>query len=90
MYEFEMVKELGELEIRAWEALGMLLPDGRRFSYCHNFGKDYSEEDAMYMFTEGNYSCDCNRSLFLNYAGNNVDLLKCGHTIKIVAFKCIP
>ena len=27
MYEFEMVKELGELEIRAWEALGMRIGD---------------------------------------------------------------
>ena len=32
----------------------------------------YEEEsDAIYMWSEGNYSCDCNRGLFLN--GNDYD-----------------
>ena len=30
-----------------------------------DFGYEYPEEEAIFMFEDGNYSCDCNRSLFI-------------------------
>lgn len=38
---------------------------GKEYSFQHDFGYGYAEESAEYMWTEGNYSCDCNRSIFL-------------------------
>ena len=34
---------------------------------------------VTYMYTEGNYSCDCNRSMFMD-----IDDLPCGDTIELV------
>jgi hypothetical protein len=34
-----------------------------RFSECFGFG--YEGESAIYMFSEGNYSCSCNLSMFI-------------------------
>jgi len=41
------------------------LPDGRAFNCRHNFGYGYPCSAAEYMFQEGNFACDCNRSLFI-------------------------
>jgi hypothetical protein len=59
---------------------------GRRVDVTETF-KDYTELAADYMWTEGNYSCDCNRRLFMARAlgepepedPNN----PCGDTIKL-------
>ena len=32
---------------------------------AYDFGYEFEEENAIYMFEHGNYSCDCNRSLFI-------------------------
>lgn len=50
--------------------------------------KDYSEDDAVWMFTEGNYSCDCNRSLFIRqqYGGDAIPELPCGDTIELLDY----
>ena len=38
----------------------------REFILRFNFEiKDYPDDAAIWMFTEGNYACDCNRSLFI-------------------------
>jgi len=50
--------------------------DGKRVVYC-----DDSEWDATreYMWAEGNYACDCNRSIFFsNATGNDDDCTDCG------------
>lgn len=49
----------------------------------------YPVESAYYMFFEGNYSCDCNRSLFLSRKYKDFPELDCGHEIEMVNFKVI-
>ena len=53
-----------------------------------DFGYEYPEEQAIFMFEEGNYSCDCNRSLFIQeeYGENAIDELDCGEEIKMVNY----
>lgn len=53
-----------------------------------DFGYEYPEESAIYMFTQGNYSCDCNRSLFVrNQHGENaIPELGCGCEIEMVDY----
>ena len=53
-----------------------------------DFGYEYPEEEAIFMFEDGNYSCDCNRSLFIQdeYGENAIDELDCGEEIKMVNY----
>lgn len=55
-----------------------------------NFGSDYPAESARYMFKEGNYACDCNRSLFIQQAGNpDFNEFGCGHEIELVGIEVV-
>lgn len=58
-----------------------VLPDGTRRPYEYDFGYGYPAHSAAYMFEDGNYSCDCNRS---NFIGEDFE---CGHTIKMLDFE---
>ena len=53
-----------------------------------DFGYEYPEEEAIFMFEDGNYSCDCNRSLFIQdeYGENAIDVLDCGEDIKMLNY----
>ena len=59
------------------------LPTGQSRRYIMNFGYGYPEGIAEYMWTEGNYACDCNRSLFLGL----VPEWNCGDAIKLKSIK---
>ena len=60
----------------------------KTFVLREDFGKDYPAEDAEWMFTEGNYDCDCNRSLFIRrqYGENAMPQLKCGEQIELMDY----
>ena len=62
----------------------------KEYPYVMDFGFGCSEDLPAFMFYEGNYACDCNRSLFLNEvyenAINNGEELECGDTITIKDF----
>lgn len=53
-----------------------------------DFGYEYPEEEAIFMFEDGNYSCDCNRSLFIQdeYGENAIDELDCGEEIEMLNY----
>lgn len=57
------------------------------YSIEYNFGKEYEEESARFMFYDGNYSCDCNRSLFINKKYENFPDMSCGDNIEMVSFR---
>lgn len=65
----------------------MRLADGRAFSFEYNFGYGYPPSAAEYMFQDGNYSCDCNKSLFLQEAGHDVQEGDCGDEIMLDSFR---
>jgi hypothetical protein len=61
--------------------------NGKAYPYEYDFGYGYDTESAHYMWKEGNYSCDCNRSLFLNREYPEVVVAEeCGDTIKMRDF----
>jgi hypothetical protein len=39
--------------------------NGVEYKIEQDFGFGYPPESALYMFEEGNFSCDCNRSIFI-------------------------
>ena len=65
----------------------ILVYNGKQYPYSHDFGYGYPVDAAYYTFEEGNYSCDCNRSIFLRETyGENIKELDCGETIKALNF----
>jgi len=60
---------------------------GRDYSIEYDSGEGYPEEAVRYMFFEGNYSCDCNKSLFIQQQCDMAfPMLPCGDEIKITQF----
>ena len=53
-----------------------------------DFGYEYEEEHARYMFECGNYSCDCNRALFIQraYGEDEIEELECGEEIELLEY----
>lgn len=64
----------------------MVLPDGREKYFEYDFGYAYPNDAAHYMFHDGSYSCDCNKSTFLAEKYNDVEKMDCGHSIRIKDF----
>lgn len=62
---------------------------GKEYIVDYDFGYEYEEERAHWMFYEGNYSCDCNRSMFIarQYGDDVIEELDCGDKIKLIDFK---
>lgn len=63
--------------------------EGKEYPYEYDFEREYPIEAAHYMFEDGNYSCDCNRSSFINsrYRTNINPLSECGETIQMKNFQ---
>lgn len=61
---------------------------GKDFTIHYDFGYEYAEDDALYAFEYGNYSCDCNRSLFIQneYGEEAIELLNCGYEIELIDY----
>ena len=68
--------------------VGTLKYKDDEFIIHDDFGYDCPEKRAVYMFTEGNYACDCNKSIFIRreYGENAIPLMECGHQIKLIDY----
>ena len=64
----------------------MQLPDGREVPFDYDFGYGYDADSAEYMFMDGNYSCDCNKSLFLHSIHPEIPEMDCGDEIILKNF----
>lgn len=62
---------------------------GKEYIIDYDFGYEYPEESAHFMFEDGNYSCDCNRSSFIarQYGDDVIDELECGDEIELIDFR---
>lgn len=61
---------------------------GKEYDYEYDFGYAYPIESAHFMFKDGNFSCDCNKSIFLHDKyGDEVQEKDCGDEIEITEFK---
>ena len=74
--------EKRRLEIVITIATVELEYEGESYTLVEDFGKDYPEEAAIFMFTDGNYGCDCNLSLLINrQCDAKFPELECGKSI---------
>lgn len=80
--------EEGELTHKRTVFVGTFAYKDNTFVIHYDFGYEYPEESAEYMFTQGNYSCDCNRSIFIRnqHGPESVPDLGCGYEIELVDF----
>jgi len=61
-------------------------------SYIHPTYENEEEliKNILYMYLEGNFSCDCNKNLFLSRAYQIKEVTSCcGHNMKIVTITMI-
>jgi len=81
-------KKEGEMTYKRTIAEMDLIYQNNIYHYEYDFGYEYPIESAEFMFFEGNYSCDCNLSLFIQQdCDKNIPELNCGEEIKIENFK---
>lgn len=56
------------------------------YPITYDFGIGYPEEGARYMFEDGNYACDCNRSNIIRRTYPDFPEMGCGGEIFLRAF----
>ena len=60
------------------------------FSYPGMTGDDDDRDGAVFMFEEGNFSCDCNKSIFIReYVDSNFPEMLCGDKIQLKYIKVV-
>lgn len=79
-------KEGRQVRFRTVAKMVMVLPDRREFPYEYDFGYAYGPESARFMFEDGNYACDCNRSLFISKEHPEIKEWPCGDEIRLKNF----
>jgi hypothetical protein len=77
----------GELTHKRTIAIVDFYYNGKEYNIEKDFGYEYEEESARFMFFDGNYSCDCNRSLFISRKYEEFPELDCGDLIQMISFK---
>jgi hypothetical protein len=80
-------EEGNQVRFRTIARMVMALPDGREFPYEYDFGYDFGEDSARFMFFDGNYSCDCNKTIFLSEKHPEIEEWDCGDKIELRDFK---
>lgn len=60
---------------------------GKQYFYQYKFDFDCSVDGIEYLFTDGNYGCDCNRSLLLSREYKDFPILNCGNEIEMTDLK---
>lgn len=68
--------------------VGLFKYKDKEFILHYDFGYEFEEDSAIFMFKHGNYSCDCNRSIFIRreYGEDAIPELNCGYTIKMIDY----
>ena len=81
-------EECGEMSHKQTVFVGTFAYDGKEWTIHYNFGYEFAVEDAIFMFTNGNYSCDCNICSFIKaeYGEDAIPELPCGFEIKLLEY----
>ena len=81
-------KHVGDLTHKQTVFVGQFKYLDDVFTLRYNFGYEYPAESAEFMFTLGNYSCDCNRSTLIReqHGEDSVPDLDCGWDIELLDY----
>ena len=80
-----IIEKYGEMVHKRTIFVGIFQYQDKEYVIHYDFGYEYSEEDAEFQFLENNYSCDYNRSLFIQreYGEDAIPELNCGNEIEL-------
>jgi hypothetical protein len=82
------VENDGELAQKQTFAVMLFKFNGKEYPLEYDFGIGYGAQSAEFMWEEGNYSCDCNRSKFLHEKYPEIpESDDCGDSIELISFK---
>lgn len=78
----------GEMSHKRTIFVGTFEYQGEEFVVHQDFGYEFPDDRAVFQFVENNYSCDCNRSLFIRqeYGEDSMPELDCGDEIKLIEY----
>lgn len=64
---------------------------GKEYTFLYDYIHEEKDAEGVYFnWTEGNFSCDCNRSDFIaRFCDEDFPELECGDTIKLTSLKSI-
>jgi hypothetical protein len=62
---------------------------GRKYEFEQDFGYAYPIEAAHFMFEDGNYSCDCNKSIFIREKYPEFEEMDCGDDLELTSLEVI-
>jgi len=80
----------GNLTHKDTIALVTLKYNDKLYTYEDNFGKEFPEDVVRFQYEENNYSCDCNRSLFIQrYCDESFPEMGCGDEIELVELEIV-
>ena len=83
-YGLAMIKLEGEMSHLRTVVNVTLSFDESKYSFSYDCGYEYPEEAALFIFQDGNYSCDCNKSLFIReFCDKEFPKFPCGKKIKL-------
>jgi hypothetical protein len=86
--KYGLARDLKEGEMthkRTIASMDLVYKDNR-YHIDYDFGYEYPKDSAEFMFFEGNYSCDCNKSIFINDIYESFELLDCVDEVEIENF----
>lgn len=80
--------QYGEMSHKRTIFVGTFEYQGEEFVIHQDFWYEFPEDGAVFQFVENNYSCDCNRSLFIRqeYGEYIIPELDCGDEIKLTKY----
>lgn len=83
-----IIEKYGVMSHKRTVFVGTFRYKGKEFVIHYDFGYEYEEEYAEFSFLENNYSCDCNRSLFIQrkYGEDAIPELDCGEEIELIDY----
>jgi hypothetical protein len=62
---------------------------GEEYTFEYDFGYAYSIDNAKFMFEDGNYSCDCNLSIFIKEKYPDFPELDCGNEVEYISIEVV-
>ena len=83
-----MYERYGEMTHKRTIFVGTFEYKGNKFTIHYDLGYEYPDEDAEFYFTDGNFGCDCNRSLAIQweYGEDVIPKLECGCEIELIDY----
>ena len=68
--------------------VGTFKYEDKEFVLHYDLGYEYEEDAAIFYFTKGNFSCDCNRSLAIRWEHGDdaIPELRCGEDIELTDY----